>query len=98
MASDGGVVAEDFVFDNGFAGANCIVEVGLVIDGVAVARRHGVGFAFFVHLPVQSFRLGMVFVPLLQILITQSLRPSEDRVALGLGPRVLRFVGEGRRL
>ena len=40
----------------------------------------------------------MIFVPLLQILIAQGLRPTENRIAFGLGTRVLRLVGQGRVL
>ena len=43
MATDGCVVAEHFVFDDGFTGADGVVEVGLVIDGVVVSRRRRVG-------------------------------------------------------
>ena len=52
MAADGGVVAEHFVFDNRLAGADGVVEVCLVIDRVAVARRIRVGFAFGVDAPL----------------------------------------------
>src|SRR4051812_36806339 len=78
VASDGGVVAEHFIFYDRLAGSDRVVEISLVIDCVAVAVRHGVAFAFIFRLPVQSFRFRMVFVPLLQILIAQSFRPAED--------------------
>ena len=45
VASDGGVVAEDFVFYYRLPRAHGVVEVGLVIDRVAVAVGNGVGFA-----------------------------------------------------
>ena len=69
MASDGRVVAEDFIFDDGLAGADSVVKVRLVIDGVALSGRIGIGLAFRIHVPLQGFGLGMFFVPLLQVLI-----------------------------
>ena len=51
VAADRGVVAEDFVFDNRFARADGAVEVGLVVDGVAVAGRIYEGLAGVVDFP-----------------------------------------------
>jgi hypothetical protein len=96
VAADGGVVAEDFILGDRFARADGVVEVGLVIDGVAVSGRVGIGLALRVDTRGQSCRFGMVFVPFLQILVSQHGRPAVNRIAFRLGTRVLRLVGEGR--
>ena len=89
VAADGRIVAEDLVFDDGFPSAHGVVEISLVVDGVAVSRRRGVRLAFGVDLRGQRGRLGMIFVPLLQVRVAQSFRPTENGVAFGLGTRVL---------
>ena len=85
MAADGGVVAEHFIFNNRLASAHSIVEVCLVIDRVAVAGRIRVGLAFRVYFPLQGRRFGMLFVPLLKILVTQGL--SANRILNNLPAR-----------
>src|ERR1017187_5541591 len=69
VAADGGVVAEDFVLDYRPSSADGVVEVGLVVDGVAVSGRGGIGLFLVVDFVRQSGGLRMVFVPLLQILV-----------------------------
>src|SRR5580704_11407559 len=93
VAADGGVVAENFVFGDWLACAHGVVEVGLVIDGVAVAGSVGVRLAFGVNVPLKCVWFGMILVPLLQVLIAQLFRPTVNRIAFGLGARVFRLVG-----
>ena len=85
MTADGGVVAEDFIFGDRFARPYGVVEVGLVVDSVAIAGRVGVGLAFRVGAPLEGRGFRMIFVPLLQILVAQRLRPAEDRIAFWFG-------------
>src|ERR1700722_2122422 len=81
VAADGGVVAKDFILGDRFSGADGLIEIGLVVNRVAVAGRRGVGFAFSVYGGHQGAGFGMIFVPLLQILITQRRRPAADGIA-----------------
>src|SRR5580704_19272458 len=95
MAAYGSVIAEDFVFDDRLAGADCVVEIGLVVGGVAVVWRIGVGLTFEVKFPIEWRRVRVLVVPLLQVLIAERRRPAENGIAFRLRTGVLRLVGEG---
>ena len=88
MAADGGMIAEDFIFDHRLAGAYGFEENGFVGGDIAVAGRRGEGFGFEGLVVIRS-GLGMLRVPLGLILFAQARGPAFNGINLRLGRDVL---------
>ena len=90
VAGDGGIVAEDLVFDDMLARFNSVEKIGDVVGGIVIATRSRVGLRF----GELCGRCGMRGVPFFQILALRFGGPAVERVAFGLGRSVLRRDGK----
>src|SRR5579862_2528997 len=67
-----------------------------MVNHVVVTGGRTKNLGLLVDLEVQRSSLGMLGVPVVQVLFTQLLRPPADSVIVRFGPRVLRCIGHGR--
>src|SRR5579862_1200739 len=96
MAAKRCVITEFFVLNHPLARADCIKKIGFMVNHVVVAGGGSENLGLLVDLELQRSRLGMLGVPLGQVLVAQILWPPAHGVIVGFRTGVLGSVGYGR--